>query len=1005
MPLPAEIPAALGLSDAHRYARAANAELVGDRPGSAWNGGIRTVGDLGCVWNVRSEAIEAATLRVLAALAGEIGLPPRELVVLPAGIDLVGLLSLPFTTTTRHHLLRAFGYWKLTEGGLVTVGELVNRPGLDVMALVEIMCLTETALASGALPTNRPAARPILSRPRPPKQLVAPPAPAPQPPSPLPPPRPAPAPPLPPSPPLAPPPLPAPPVQATPVQATPVQAPPVQATPPPPVLSVQATPLAPWGSSPTPLLPRWYVKSLASTPLPLALIPRDARRTDATPRLRTVGDLPGYWSHRSTPLDNNLLRQLVDLLQNQRPPDHYVVLPARIPRSRLFECPFRTRTLRCLQRAFNMNRLEEEAPTTVGDLVVLPNFGIASLIDFMCVVEEALESRFLSLPTVPSTDVPRGGTTVSSPLDIGSIGHQSNEQLPSQPYAWDFTIPTLQKLLSASLEFRGTRTLGDALGADLPKLAATLGVSDELDDIPISELISGPSLAEEVLGAIAEIRESKSQSAAERLTIKHRIIASPLKSHVDIGREVDLSRERIRQLEKAIRAALESAIGDRLRVIAALIGEQLEPVIPKTDFEERILLAFSPGIASDDPEADLAVARRLLRDALGYSCTGGVCVNAEATAILDTLRRTARELADDAGLVDEHSLRACLPDEAWLPYWDVLVDRIPLHRFNSRLALRDTAKAKAKAALLQVGKPATKEELGELSGLAPDRVGAQMSVLSSIVRADKVRWGLAEWVDDEYEGIAAEIIQRINEDGGTTTLTRLLDELPRMFGVSESGVRASVATPAFRVEQGRVRLRREHEKYNYQNSNVRDAPGVFALSDGVVGLLYKTDRDVMRGSGRQLSLAAAALLGLSVDERLSFDGPLGTSVTVTFSGTSLSGPSLGSTRALAEVVNAKVEDMLTVILRRDDMTVSAQATDLNDHDSGWALVARLTGISENAGMDGLAAALHCSRGEVRPTLRARKDTVVLEALPKRGLTPDLEEALAALAAEMKREEP
>ena len=97
--------------------------------------------------------------------------------------------------------------------------------------------------------------------------------------------------------------------------------------------------------------------------------------------------------------------------------------------------------------------------------------------------------------------------------------------------------------------------------------------------------------------------------------------------------------------------------------------------------------------------------------------------------------------------------------------------------------------------------------------------------------------------------------------------------------------------------------------------------------------------------------------------------------------------------------------MLTVILRRGEMTVSAQATDLNEHDTGWALVARLTGISENAGMDGLAAALHCNRGEVRATLRARRDTAVLEALPERRSTPDLEEALAALDAEMQREEP
>ena len=233
----------------------------------------------------------------------------------------------------------------------------------------------------------------------------------------------------------------------------------------------------------------------------------------------------------------------------------------------------------------------------------------------------------------------------------------------------------------------------------------------------------------------------------------------------------------------------------------------------------------------------------------------------------------------------------------------------------------------------------------------------------------------------------------------------LIDRMSRDFGIAEGSARSYCDAAMFVLEDGCIRLRREYEKYHYQNSEVRDAPGVFALGDGVVALYYEVDRDVTRGSGRQLSPAAGALLDLSVNERLRFDGPDGTSVKVTFPGTSFSGPSLGSTRGLAEAVNAKIGDMLTVILRRGEMTVSAQATDLNEHDTGWALVARLTGIGENAGMDGLAAALHCNRGEVRATLRARRDTAVLEALPERRSTPDLEEALAALDAEMRREEP
>ena len=77
-------------------------------------------------------------------------------------------------------------------------------------------------------------------------------------------------------------------------------------------------------------------------------------------------------------------------------------------------------------------------------------------------------------------------------------------------------------------------------------------------------------------------------------------------------------------------------------------------------------------------------------------------------------------------------------------------------------------------------------------------------MIPGVARADRDRWGLVEWIDDKYEGIAAEIIQRIEEGGGATKLNRLLDELPRLFGVSKISVRAYVSTSQFVVRDGYV---------------------------------------------------------------------------------------------------------------------------------------------------------------------------------------------------------
>ncbi len=701
-------------------------------------GPIRAARDLDRFWEQRSTPIGAEARQGLLALVDEIGNPPLTQVVLAAGTSLADLLSLPLDPRTRNCLLRAFGYGRLEEGRPVTVGQLQNLPDFGAAVLVDLMCLTETEPAASAPPAPQPG--PVSASPLPlsaPGQLPLPPE---------------------------------------------SDAPTVD--PPPP---------AAWGSPSTPLLPRWYRKNMADTPLPLALIPHAARPADAMPRLRTVGDLPGFWNHRSRPLDNGLLRSVSDLVQNRWPPNDYTVLPAGVPRSRLFQCPFRVRTTNCVQRAYNMNQLTEDAPTTVGDLLVLPNFGIASLIDYMSVVEAGLESRFLSTFDASSSHAPGDQTAVPSlPDPVPVLCVHSIAGL------------ALERVFAAAQEFRGARTLGDALKGDLSTLAAAIGVAGELDEIPIEEVVLGHSLAEQLVLAIADLRDSLQQSDAKKLILETRILADDPQTLVQIANRVGLSRERIRQLERAIKATIKSELRPMIGTISALLAERLAPVTPAEALEEQMDAVLSTAAIPDAPEGDLTAARRLVRRALAYSCVDGVCLSSEAVKVAEGLRKAARASADDAGLVDEARLRSTLPDESWEQHWDNLTDRSDLRRLNGHLALRATAKAKAKAALLQVGRPATKEEVAEVSGLAPDRVGAQMSVLPSIVRADKLRWGLAEWVDDEYEGIPAEIVQRINEDGGSTRLDRLLDEIPRRFGVSESSVRAYVETPAFRVEHGWV---------------------------------------------------------------------------------------------------------------------------------------------------------------------------------------------------------
>ena len=114
--------------------------------------------------------------------------------------------------------------------------------------------------------------------------------------------------------------------------------------------------------------------------------------------------------------------------------------------------------------------------------------------------------------------------------------------------------------------------------------------------------------------------------------------------------------------------------------------------------------------------------------------------------------------------------------------------------------------SQAVVALRFLGRPSTKNEISEaMGGHSVDRIGALLSRIEGVVRADKYRWGFSEWIEDEYTGIVEEIEQRIEEGGGSVAFNSLISELPNKFSVSESSVRSYIATDAFLLEDGYVR--------------------------------------------------------------------------------------------------------------------------------------------------------------------------------------------------------
>jgi len=387
------------------------------------------------------------------------------------------------------------------------------------------------------------------------------------------------------------------------------------------------------------------------------------------------------------------------------------------------------------------------------------------------------------------------------PITLGAfepVGGLVINQPSSDPSAQRELFDILERVIVAARDAYGARTLGQLLGHDLHAVATALGVADVLDVMDLRFVTQRPGACDELAAGIEELLGKI--SSKDRVVLRGRIAGDPMRTLDDVGRELGVTRERVRQRQRRLEGSLEKTVGRTLGLAAALLRLRLGPVISDEHFEPTIRHAFT-----DQGEAtDLAV--HIAMRHLDYTEVNGIRLAETSLGVVDILRVAAEGSADRVGLIDQEALKLELPSEEWRPYWPLLVRACGFYEVLGQLALRDTSKARVKAAVIRIGQPATREEIAKEAGMDPAKVGSQLSAIPSIARADMRRWGLVDWIEDVYEGIPAEIIQRIDEDGGATTMSRLIDELPRLFGVSESSVRAYVATPQFVHKGGYVSL-------------------------------------------------------------------------------------------------------------------------------------------------------------------------------------------------------
>ena len=546
--------------------------------------------------------------------------------------------------------------------------------------------------------------------------------------------------------------------------------------------------------------------------------------------------------------------------------------------------------------------------------------------------------------------------------------------------------------------FQLSPTVGE-LVPSLQNLWATLSSSS----LPIDE-----ELTFEPVRCAWRILESLNDR--ERQILYWRVLAIPNLTLEQTGSRLKLTRERVRQLEKAldeqVRQQVNSAacrplrwmLDDLCEVLGAAFREEwLEDIDDLRQIEGYVRMqsdhilnrARRPHDPNDEiPTIGLEDLTEFLLWLAGpYSYIDGWLVNEKR--MFSRLNQMLLEGAKQSlGLPLERALEllqaAGLTTRAGLDY--LAQTEIPkLRRVNDVLyPWSGTVGDKAEVMLAILGRPASDAELVELIGEGHKRRSLRNRLFEEqrFMRVDLDLFALRSWGLEEYSGISEEIAERIERAGGEAILEDVVDELLATFSISESSIRQYAATPRFVREDGRIRLR-EHERIEVEEEDPLGVLGVYRPSPYRLRWAIPVNAEIIRGSGRGIPVALAVALGALPGEEQPYDWDDGIQLRVLWRLDSPSGPEIGSVAFLMAPTAATAGDLLMLDFDVENRQVSAeriaQGVDLEQR------IIALTGIHGVADpLERLGRALEVDPNSVRAVLRRRRDFELLALLP----TPD-----------------
>jgi hypothetical protein len=393
---------------------------------------------------------------------------------------------------------------------------------------------------------------------------------------------------------------------------------------------------------------------------------------------------------------------------------------------------------------------------------------------------------------------------------------------------------------------------------------------------------------------------------------KERIFAdgTDQKTLSDLAERLEITRERVRQIQKALAKRLIDEAPAQIVHLASRLRGRVGDVTTREE-----LRATGSGLvaASGEPTSDQLLFRVevLSRLAGPWVERGPLLLSAKAAEAVDRAIAAVGLLgsAQPADLV-----LANLNEE-------IRVGDRQLEELRSALSLRELEGSfyrwggsqpdKAYTVLSAAARPLGFFELHARVGLeaSPRSLAQRLREDPRFMRRGKDSFGLREWGGEEYSGILEELEQAIERAGGRVDLGGLVDRFTAEFDVSANSVRSYANDRRFvRHEDGTIAMRGadDEEEAPLRVAPLEDTPAVYLLDD-VWHLRVDVDHDVLRGSGRPIRRSVAAAADLEPGLGLGFRYDDGIEVSFSWRATQ---PTIGSVRGVAMGRGAVEGDLL-----------------------------------------------------------------------------------------------